>query len=433
LACTPYIHGSKCAHVQARLQYVYTYTLDIHIIFSAEHLGTNILVPLPPPYAATIFSAAAQNFLTGDRFKKVSLSILFVNFIVYVQDSQSASICTSVCVLCHTHIHKNKLRQWERDRERHTHTRVHAQNSEMREMAQAFGWYVKAFLRKGVPSLFSDIKPLYKDVGKVQLMGELMEENLSLLRTQQKLVGEAEVDPPITILWVLEYLSNHYDRTGDSIKALAHINEALQYTPTVIDLHLTKARIFKHAGDLASASDECEIARKMDLADRFLNTVSTRYALRADRRQVAESTVALFTKDGDNPNNLFDMQCMWFEIEFGRSCLRNNLYGKALKKLKAVHTHFIDIIEDQFDFHTYCLRKMTLRAYITLLRCEDTIYKHKFFVRAALSLIETYVAIHDKPHSACKDEADPELEVLRLQHTATYTMHPNSRSSVCNI
>jgi len=303
----------------------------------------------------------------------------------------------------------------------------------MREMAQAFGWYVKAFLRKGVPSLFSDIKPLYKDVGKVQLMGELMEENLSLLRTQQKLVGEAEVDPPITILWVLEYLSNHYDRTGDSIKALAHINEALQYTPTVIDLHLTKARIFKHAGDLASASDECEIARKMDLADRFLNTVSTRYALRADRRQVAESTVALFTKDGDNPNNLFDMQCMWFEIEFGRSCLRNNLYGKALKKLKAVHTHFIDIIEDQFDFHTYCLRKMTLRAYITLLRCEDTIYKHKFFVRAALSLIETYVAIHDKPHSACKDEADPELEVLRLQHTATYTMHPNSRSSVCNI
>ena len=37
------------------------------------------------------------------------------------------------------------------------------------------------------------------------------------------------------------------------------------------------------------------------------------------------------------------------------------------------------MIEDQFDFHTYCLRKMTLRAYIELLRCEDTIYKHKVF------------------------------------------------------
>lgn len=275
---------------------------------------------------------------------------------------------------------------------------------------KAFGAYVKPFLRKGVPSLFSDIKPLYKDPAKVQLMGDLMNENLALLRSAQKLVGEAEVEPPVTILWVLEYLSNHCDRTGDSVKALQHINDALSYTPTVIDLHLTKARIYKHAGDLAAASDECETARKMDLADRFLNTMSTRYALRADRRQVAESTVTLFTKDGDNPNNLFDMQCMWYEIEFGRSCLRTKAYGKALKKLRAVHTHFIDMIEDQFDFHTYCLRKMTLRAYIELLRCEDTIYKHKFFVRAALSLIQTYIALHDKPDSANAVEEDPELE-----------------------
>ena len=29
------------------------------------------------------------------------------------------------------------------------------------------------------------------------------------------------------------------------------------------------------------------------------------------------------------------------------SCLRTKAYGKALKKLRAVHTHFIDIIEDQ--------------------------------------------------------------------------------------
>ena len=67
----------------------------------------------------------------------------------------------------------------------------------------------------------------------------------------------------------MEYLANHFDKTGNSGKALEFLDRALAYTPTVIDLHLTKARIYKHAGDFARASDECEIARKMDLADRY--------------------------------------------------------------------------------------------------------------------------------------------------------------------
>jgi len=28
--------------------------------------------------------------------------------------------------------------------------------------------------------------------------------------------------------------------------------------------------------------------------------------------------------------------------------------------------HFTEITEDQFDFHTYCLRKFTLRSYVSL-------------------------------------------------------------------
>lgn len=29
---------------------------------------------------------------------------------------------------------------------------------------------------------------------------------------------------------------------------------------------------------------------------------------------LAEKTAVLFTKDGDQHNNLFDMQCMWFVL-----------------------------------------------------------------------------------------------------------------------
>lgn len=54
------------------------------------------------------------------------------------------------------------------------------------------------------------------------------------------------------------------------------------------------------------------------------------------------------------------MQCMWFELECGRSFYRQQEYGKALKKFTAIDKHFTDWIDDQFDFHTYCLRKMTV-------------------------------------------------------------------------
>ncbi len=75
-------------------------------------------------------------------------------------------------------------------------------------------------------------------------------------------------ETPVTLLWVLVYLANHMDRRERHAEALALIDEALAYTPTVIDLRLTRARILKHAGSLEAAADECETARKMDLADR---------------------------------------------------------------------------------------------------------------------------------------------------------------------
>jgi peptide alpha-N-acetyltransferase len=63
--------------------------------------------------------------------------------------------------------------------------------------------------------------------------------------------------------------------------------------------------------------------------------------------------VALFTREASDPlENLSEMQCVWFETEQAKAYLRAGDLGKALKKVHLVDSHFEQMIEDQFDFHT---------------------------------------------------------------------------------
>ena len=55
---------------------------------------------------------------------------------------------------------------------------------------------------------------------------------------------------------------------------------------------------------------------------------------------------------------------MWYQMECGYAHQRLGKLGEALKKAHELDKHFEEIVEDQFDFHTYCMRKMTLRAYV---------------------------------------------------------------------
>lgn len=45
--------------------------------------------------------------------------------------------------------------------------------------------------------------------------------------------------------------------------------------------------------------------------------------------------------------------------------------------------HFAAFYEDQFDFHSYCIRKMTLCSYMKILRFEDTLRNHRYYLEAA--------------------------------------------------
>ncbi|XP_043702732.1 N-terminal acetyltransferase A complex auxiliary subunit NAA15 isoform X2 [Telopea speciosissima] len=280
---------------------------------------------------------------------------------------------------------------------------------------EAAAKYVRPLLTKGVPSLFSDLSPLYDHPGKADTLEQLILELEDSIGTTGAYPGRQEKEPPSTLMWTLFLLAQHYDRRGQYDIALTKIDEAINHTPTVIDLYSVKGRILKHAGDLPAAAALADEARSMDLADRYINSECVKRMLQADQVGLAEKTAVLFTKDGDQHNNLYDMQCMWYELASGESYYRQSDLGRALKKFLAVEKHYADMTEDQFDFHSYCLRKMTLRAYVEMLKFQDRLHSHAYFHKAAAGAIRCYLKLYDSPPKSTTEEDDEMSKLLPSQ------------------
>ncbi|KAM7475951.1 hypothetical protein LguiB_023194 [Lonicera macranthoides] len=286
--------------------------------------------------------------------------------------------------------------------------------------------YIRPLLTKGVPSLFSDLSPLYNHAGKADILEQLILGLEHSIKTTGGYPGREDKEPPSTLMWILFYLAQHYDRRGQYDISLAKIDEAIEHTPTVIDLYSIKSRILKHSGDLAAAAALADEARCMDLADRYVNSDCVKRMLQADQVSLAEKTAVLFTKDGDQHNNLHDMQCMWYELASGESFFRQGDLGRALKKFLAVEKHYADITEDQFDFHSYCLRKMTLRAYIEMLKFQDRLHSHAYFRKAAAGAIRCYIKLYDSPSKTAAEEDD---EMSRLPASQKKKMRQKQRKA----
>eukprot|EP00210_Caulerpa_lentillifera_P006675 g6378.t1 len=253
--------------------------------------------------------------------------------------------------------------------------------------------YIRNFLDKGIPSLFSDLKPLYNYPEKVDALFEIFDNYINKMNHQQE--SNEALGNPQSALWVHHYLAQHFDSIGQTERALQHIQLALEHTPTVAEVHVVHSKILKHAGDLPGAFEAADQGRKLDLADRYLNCIAVKAAFRAGLITEADELAALFTKDADQISSLVEMQCLWYEIACGNAQLQKKNFGKALKKFVGVSKHFEDFVEDQFDFHGYCVRKMTLRAYIDMLYMEDKIYNEMSYSKAAIGAIKCYLALYD--------------------------------------
>ena len=231
--------------------------------------------------------------------------------------------------------------------------------------------YLKNGLEKGIPSLFSDLKSLYSDVSKRD----------AVAKVAQGLKEKVKEDPS-TYLWTLYYLAQHFSFLGEQKQALEIVEQAISHTPTLPDLYTLKGRILKRAGDLLGAASAVNEARLLDGQDRFLNTKTGKYLLRAGLVDEASNILGLFTKvcsisltrlsanpsqkDAASPGaDLEEMQSLLYLLEAARGHEKNGKLNLALKKYMAVKKIYDDIEDDQYDFHGYNLRKFTLNAYLS--------------------------------------------------------------------
>ncbi|GME79550.1 unnamed protein product [Ambrosiozyma monospora] len=227
--------------------------------------------------------------------------------------------------------------------------------------------------------------------------------------------------------------TQHYYRIHDYKNAIAIIDEAISITPTLVELYIVKARIYKRINQLEKAASIMEEARLMDLQDRFINMKSTKYFLRANNINAAVDTISLFTKNDDTSNGVADlhtMQCVWFLTESADAYFRlyksalqqietvkksesetqaEELYnlnkdvvtysGLALKRYSAVIETFGVYWDDQLDFHQYCLRKGTPRAYLDMLKWGDHVFYQSIYLKSLVGYSDvTFDILHKEEY-----------------------------------
>ncbi|KAF2496045.1 N-alpha-acetyltransferas-like protein 15 [Lophium mytilinum] len=280
------------------------------------------------------------------------------------------------------------------------------------EFKAAVDPYLRRMFSKGVPSTFPNIKALYAEPSKK----EIIEELVTGYTTEKKMNGSADASTNGDVSErfdqsVLYFLAQHYNYhlSRDLEKATEYIDKALELNPNSVDYNMTKARIWKHLGNTKKATETMEHARQLDEKDRYINTKSAKYQLRDDQNDAALKTMSKFTRNethGGPLGDLHDMQCMWYITEDGESYRRQLNLGLALKRFNSIYDIFDIWQDDQFDFHSFSLRKGQIRAYVEMVKWEDHLREHPMFTRAAISAVQIYLLLADDPSLANKKESE---------------------------
>lgn len=264
--------------------------------------------------------------------------------------------------------------------------------------------YLHRMLDKGVPSTFANLKHLYLDLFKREVVPKIVESyiqekgNPDGLTNGEAKANDASKGAPAALYFMAQHYNYHLTR--NLVNATEYVDKAIALDPSSVEYHLTKARIWKYYGNTEKASEAMEKARSLDTRDRHINTKCAKYQLRNKENDNAIKTMGMFTRAeavGGPLQDLHDMQCVWYLTEDGEAYARQANVGLALKRFHAVYNIMDTWQEDQFDFHNFVLRKGQIRAYVDMIRWEDHLRQDPIYTRAAIGAIKVYLKLSDKP------------------------------------
>ncbi|KAK2959097.1 putative N-terminal acetyltransferase A complex auxiliary subunit NAA15 [Blattamonas nauphoetae] len=262
----------------------------------------------------------------------------------------------------------------------------HVTQPELTQRLFAFAMFT--LCERGVPSIwkvFEDVVISSKNRKKtIELFDIVSTECCSSIETNSSwpakwrfantsacLSASTETDPvevdPSFILFAKLFCAYLADYCHQHAKAVSIIDSAIEHTPTMIELHVARARFMKHLGDLNEAAESMNRAHMMDEADRYLNVKAAKYYIHCGKLEIGESINAQFTDPANRDEDrtdltpadyMYDEQAAWYFHTTGKGVLfRRGEVGRALKAFVRTGEIADDILNDMIDFQGFGLRR----------------------------------------------------------------------------
>lgn len=201
--------------------------------------------------------------------------------------------------------------------------------------------------------------------------------------------GELSKNELATLYYIY---SQHLDCMGLPLEGLDYIEKSLKLDDSRPDGFNIKRKLLKHLYRFEEAQDAIDHARLMEKNDKYLNTRTICACLENGQFEKAKELLKVFmtyisdiskskrreSTNSSSETEIKNLQIIWYEK---RAARYRELLDLSSDGYLMAFDHYLRLMEsmeimktDQYDYHLYCLRKMTLYRYLDFINMHDKLF-----------------------------------------------------------